>query len=665
MASINYAARQISVKIVYYGPGLSGKTTNLQVIHKKTPQDHRSDMVSLATETDRTLFFDFLPLDLGKIKGFATKFQLYTVPGQVYYNATRKLVLRGVDGVVFVADSGADKIQENLESFQNLEDNLAEYGYQRESIPIIIQYNKRDLPNALSIDELNRHINKYNLPYGEGIAYKGVGVFDTLKQIGKIVIDYLNKKYSRSGPSRGPAPAAAPELQAPPPQPAPQQQFAPPPPPQYAPGQTAQFAGYQQPAQQAAPPPSFEPAAPSFEMAPPPQAQSFDPYAQQASPWAAPPAPVADPFAVTPGAPPPAPSFEMAPQPPPQPPPTPFESSAFEMAPLPDVLSFETVAPHSEAVPPPYVPGQTAQFAGYQQPAQPFAPPPAPGGPAQSFNYDDMFMSEPPPAPPAKGIPLAGNQGGYGQSPFDLEMAQTPPTPSHMNAPQQGQGGFGAMDFTPQQPAGQGFAQTQFTDSAPTGDKSELDIEIEKYQREIEEKQKKMRSGTGAFPSIAARSDVHEMQPYPGAADHSNHFKSPLEPDTAAVPTPHHYQQQQAQVQPPLQQYAPPQQQYTPPQQQYAPPPQQQYTPQPIQQHHSSFYEFEAELEGSGGGQDGDMGEYRSNDSAMFFTSVDRSGAKPKKPTKPPVNPKLKAQQQQQQQQQKGFMSNLFKKPGQ
>ena len=204
MASINYAAREISVKVVYYGPGLSGKTTNLQVIHKKVPQEFKSDMVSLATETDRTLFFDFLPLDLGKIKGFSTKFQLYTVPGQVYYNATRKLVLRGVDGVVFVADSSPDKVQENLESFQNLEENLSEYGYKRESIPIIIQYNKRDLPNALSIEELQQLINKYNLPWSEAVANKGKGVFDSLKLIGKIVIDYLNKKYSRqSRPASG------------------------------------------------------------------------------------------------------------------------------------------------------------------------------------------------------------------------------------------------------------------------------------------------------------------------------------------------------------------------------------------------------------------------------------------------------------------------------
>ncbi len=213
MASINYAAREISVKIVYYGPGLGGKTTNLQIIHRKLPLGHRSDMVSLATETDRTLFFDFLPVDLGTIKGFATKFQLYTVPGQVYYNATRKLVLRGVDGVVFVADSAADKIAENLESFQNLEDNLADYHYNREELPIIIQYNKRDLPNALPIDDLQRQINRYNLPWTEAIANRGVGVFDSLKLIGKIVIDGLNRKYSRI--SRRAATGAAAPLSAP------------------------------------------------------------------------------------------------------------------------------------------------------------------------------------------------------------------------------------------------------------------------------------------------------------------------------------------------------------------------------------------------------------------------------------------------------------------
>ena len=210
MASINYGAREISVKIVYYGPGLSGKTTNLQVIHRKIPIEHKSDMVSLATETDRTLFFDFLPLDLGTIKGFSTKFQLYTVPGQVYYNATRKLVLRGVDGVVFVADSAQDKIQENLESFQNLEDNLAEYHYKREEVPIILQYNKRDIPNALSIEELEQQVNRSNLPWTEAVANKGIGVFDSLKLIGKIVIDNLNKKYSRLSRGVTSAPVGAP-----------------------------------------------------------------------------------------------------------------------------------------------------------------------------------------------------------------------------------------------------------------------------------------------------------------------------------------------------------------------------------------------------------------------------------------------------------------------
>jgi signal recognition particle receptor subunit beta len=213
MASINYAIREISVKIVFYGPGLSGKTTNLQVIHRKIPIDYRSDMVSLATETDRTLFFDFLPLDLGKIKGFSTKFQLYTVPGQVYYNATRKLVLRGVDGVVFVVDSAQDKMQENLESFQNLLDNLAEYGYQQGSVPIVLQYNKRDLPNALPVDVIDKKINKFGYQWNEAVASQGKGVFESLKIIGKIVIDTLNKKYSR--PSYGTATPQQPVQKAP------------------------------------------------------------------------------------------------------------------------------------------------------------------------------------------------------------------------------------------------------------------------------------------------------------------------------------------------------------------------------------------------------------------------------------------------------------------
>ncbi|MBN1980711.1 MAG: hypothetical protein JW795_04220 [Chitinivibrionales bacterium] len=215
MATINYAAREISVKIVYYGPGLSGKTTNLQVIHRKIPKESKTEMISLATETDRTLFFDFLPLDLGKIRGFTTKFQLYTVPGQVYYNATRKLVLRGVDGIVFVADSSAEKLNENLESFKNMEENLAEYRYQRELIPIVLQYNKQDLPNALPCQYLNTQLNKYSLQWNDAVANKGKGVFESLKLIGKLVIDQLNQRYApQSAASKSqPAPVTPPKPQ--------------------------------------------------------------------------------------------------------------------------------------------------------------------------------------------------------------------------------------------------------------------------------------------------------------------------------------------------------------------------------------------------------------------------------------------------------------------
>lgn len=193
MASINYAYKEIISKIVYYGPGLSGKTTNLQFVFKKVPAETRGELISLATDADRTLYFDFLPLNVGTIKGFATKFQLYTVPGQVYYNATRKLVLRGVDGIVFVADSQAEKLDENIESFQNLQDNLAEYGYSIDSIPTVIQYNKRDLPNAMDISELEKALNKRGFPYFEAVAPTGAGVFKTLKAISKMVLEEIRK----------------------------------------------------------------------------------------------------------------------------------------------------------------------------------------------------------------------------------------------------------------------------------------------------------------------------------------------------------------------------------------------------------------------------------------------------------------------------------------
>jgi signal recognition particle receptor subunit beta len=194
MASINYAFKEISCKIVFYGPGLSGKTTNLQYVHQKIPPQTRGDLISLATDQDRTLYFDFLPVDIGKLHGFSTKFQLYTVPGQVYYNATRKLVLRGVDGLVFVADSQICKMDENIESFQNLVENLSEYGYNIDKIPLVFQYNKRDLSDISSVEELEKALNPNRLPYFEAVATKGIGVFDTLKCISRLVLDQAKRK---------------------------------------------------------------------------------------------------------------------------------------------------------------------------------------------------------------------------------------------------------------------------------------------------------------------------------------------------------------------------------------------------------------------------------------------------------------------------------------
>ena len=193
MSFINYMAREINCKIVYYGPGLCGKTTNLQYIYERTNPDAKGKMISLATETERTLFFDFLPLSLGEIRGFKTRFHLYTVPGQVFYDASRKLILKGVDGVIFVADSQFERLEANEESVDNLRTNLAEQGYSLEKVPYVIQYNKRDLPNAVEVDELRELINPMGVPDYEAVARSGQGVFETLKAVSKLVLTELKR----------------------------------------------------------------------------------------------------------------------------------------------------------------------------------------------------------------------------------------------------------------------------------------------------------------------------------------------------------------------------------------------------------------------------------------------------------------------------------------
>ncbi len=188
---INFAAREINCKLVYYGAGLGGKTTNLQVVYDNAP--NKGKMISLATESDRTLFFDFLPLDLGTVRGFKTRFHLYTVPGQVFYDASRKLILRGVDGVVFVADSQEERMDANMEALENLEENLKEHGYDFAKIPYVLQLNKRDLPSALPIENLKRELVRKGEPVFEAIAYKNVGVFETLKEVARQVLGELKK----------------------------------------------------------------------------------------------------------------------------------------------------------------------------------------------------------------------------------------------------------------------------------------------------------------------------------------------------------------------------------------------------------------------------------------------------------------------------------------
>src|SRR3989442_3977499 len=228
MVLFNYSTRELTAKMVFYGPGLCGKTTNLQYIYESIPENvKKGKMLSLATKTDRTLFFDFLPIELGKIRGMSTRVQLYTVPGQVFYNSTRKLVLKGADGVVFVADSQGKMLEANVESYKNLEDNLREMGLRIEEIPLVMQFNKRDLPHLSSVEEMNTQINRHNAPFYEAVATTGIGVEDTLKAITKLVLNNLSTKYKLDGvgtqdaqtPAEPAAPEAAPRPASPGPRP--------------------------------------------------------------------------------------------------------------------------------------------------------------------------------------------------------------------------------------------------------------------------------------------------------------------------------------------------------------------------------------------------------------------------------------------------------------
>jgi hypothetical protein len=192
MSMINYASREINCKVVYYGSGLGGKTTNLEYVFSRVSPDTKGKMISLATDTERTLFFDFLPIDLGEIRGFRTRFHLYTVPGQVYYNASRRLILKGVDGLIFVADSQRSRLEANIEAMHNLYENMESYGYEVETIPFAMQYNKRDLPDIMSVEELRSVLNPMGVPDFEAVAIEGEGVFQTLSAVSKLVVKSLS-----------------------------------------------------------------------------------------------------------------------------------------------------------------------------------------------------------------------------------------------------------------------------------------------------------------------------------------------------------------------------------------------------------------------------------------------------------------------------------------
>jgi signal recognition particle receptor subunit beta len=253
MVQINFALKEVNCKVVFYGPGMSGKTTNLEIVHQKAPEENKGELTSISTDGDRTLFFDFMPLDLGNVAGMRTKFQLYTVPGQVYYNSTRKLVLQGVDGVIFVADSDAEKMAENIESYENLVENLAEYGKDIRELPHVIQYNKRDHPNAMPVEEMDRQMNRFGVPTFEAVAVTGEGVFPTLKVLAGMVLESIDRMDNRRQPARGASPGAARGGAARPGAPAAR--------PAAAPAQPAAAPANRAPGRPAAPPAAQQPAA--------------------------------------------------------------------------------------------------------------------------------------------------------------------------------------------------------------------------------------------------------------------------------------------------------------------------------------------------------------------------------------------------------------------
>ncbi len=428
MVQINFAQKSVTVKIVYYGPGMSGKTTNLEIVHQRAPDSSRGDLTSISTDGDRTLFFDFMPLDLGTVAGMRTQFQIYTVPGQVYYNSTRKLVLQGVDGVIFVADSSANMMEENLESLRNLEENLAEYGKDISEMPLIIQYNKRDLPDALPVAELEAKLNPWGCPSFEAVANSGQGVFPTLKALAARVLESI---HDRTGAPTKPGPGSQ------------------------APAQT--------PAPPSAPAPMSAPSAggPASPQAAPamPSAESHNPSASPSNAGQTPPAPFPTPN--SPQAQPSSPFSAPAPQA--SMPPPPFPSPP-QQAPAPVPAPVNSASAEASSTPPNPFPAPSAPNMhapqggqGHHAPQHPAAQPQAPSNP------------EPQAPRTAAGPPTGGLTMGAPLPPQGLSLSQ-PQAPQAPQAPQsQGATGSFAPPQAPQAPGlGQTGIQPMYQPSSPS-----------------------------------------------------------------------------------------------------------------------------------------------------------------------------------------------------